>query len=104
MGCAFPAPTFPQRRGARIALRASRHLRCTGHDNRPMTIAAAHPLAPEHRAMTGRDLGWICGCLVFVMAPHAVRVPWWLTAFALCLFVCRAYLGIAQRSLPSRWL
>lgn len=69
-----------------------------------MTPAAAHPLAPEHRAMTGRDLGWICGCLIFVMAPHAVRVPWWLTVFALCLFGWRTYLAFGQRSLPSRWL
>lgn len=69
-----------------------------------MTAAAAHPLAPEQRAVTGRDLGWLCGCLIFVMAPHAVRVPWWLTLFAICLFGWRAYLAYTQRRLPSHWL
>ena len=39
-----------------------------------VSTALAHPLAPEQRAVTGRDLGWLSGCLLFVMAPHAVRV------------------------------
>jgi protein-glutamine gamma-glutamyltransferase len=65
---------------------------------------AAHPLAPEQRAVTKRDLGWLCGCLIFVMAPHAVRVPWWLTFFAVCLFSWRSYLALAGQRLPSRWL
>jgi len=65
---------------------------------------AAHPLAPEQRAVTGRDLGWLCGCLVFVMAPHAMRVPWWLTAFAICLFAWRSYFAFTQRRLPSAWV
>ncbi len=69
-----------------------------------MIAAAAHPLAPEQRAVTGRDLGWLCGCLVFVMAPHAMRVPWWLTALSMCLFAWRAYVAISQRRLPSVWI
>ena len=69
-----------------------------------MSAVLAHPLAPEQRAVTGRDLGWLCGCLVFVMTPHALRVPWWLTVFAICLFGWRTYLAIAQRRLPSVWL
>ncbi|MEO8203495.1 MAG: DUF3488 and transglutaminase-like domain-containing protein [Betaproteobacteria bacterium] len=69
-----------------------------------MSAITAHPLAPEQRAVTGRDLGWLCGCLLFVMAPHAMRVPWWLTLFAACLFGWRAYLSITQRRLPSVWL
>ncbi len=69
-----------------------------------MSTVLAHPLAPEQRAVTGRDLAWLCGCLVFVMTPHAMRVPWWLTLFALSLFGWRTYLAIAQRRLPSVWL
>ena len=69
-----------------------------------MSTAIAHPLAPEQRAVTGRDLGWLCGCLVFVMAPHAMRVPWWLTLLALCLFGWRTYLALGSRRLPSVWL
>lgn len=70
----------------------------------PVTAATAHPLAPELRAITGRDLGWLCGCLIFVIAPHAQRVPWWLTIFAICLFGWRTYLAMGNRRLPSVWL
>lgn len=69
-----------------------------------MNATVAHPLAPEQRAVTGRDLGWLCGCLVFVMAPHAMRVPWWLTVLAMCLFGWRTYLAISQRRLPAVWM
>ena len=69
-----------------------------------MSTALAHPLAPEQRAVTGRDLGWLSGCLLFVMAPHAVRVPWWLLAFALCLFGWRTWIALGNRRLPSIWL
>ena len=69
-----------------------------------MAATAPHPLAPEQRAVTGRDLGWLCGCLVFVMAPHAMRVPWWLTVFATFLFAWRTYLALGHRRLPSIWL
>ena len=69
-----------------------------------MSTSQAHPLAPEQRAITGRDLGWLCGCLVFVIAPHALRVPWWLTLFAVCLFGWRTHLALGNRRLPSVWL
>ena len=69
-----------------------------------LSTAAPHPLAPEQRAMTGRDLGWLCGCLVFVIAPHALRVPWWLTLLSLCLFGWRTYLALGSRRLPSVWV
>lgn len=66
--------------------------------------AVAHPLAPEARAVSMRDLGWLCGCLLVVMAPHALRTPWWLSLFAASLFGWRAYLAMNNRPLPSRWL
>ena len=69
-----------------------------------MSTALAHPLAPEQRAVTGRDLGWLSGCLLFVMAPHAVRVPWWLLIFALCLFGWRTWIALGSRRLPSIWI
>lgn len=69
-----------------------------------MNRAPAHPLAPEVRAISRRDLGWLCGCLLFVIAPHALRVPWWLTLFAMCLFGWRVYLAMDNRRLPSVWL
>ena len=65
---------------------------------------AAHPLAPEQRAINGRDLAWLSGCLVLVIAPHAMRVPWWLTLLATCLFGWRTYLALGSRRLPSAWV
>ena len=38
--------------------------------------AAAHPLAPEERAVSARDLAWLIGSLLLVIAPHSIRAPW----------------------------
>src|SRR5918992_3258750 len=64
----------------------------------------AHPLAPELRQVTARDLGWLVGSLVLVVAPHALRAPWWLTLLTLCLFGWRLYYALNRAPLPSRWL
>jgi transglutaminase-like putative cysteine protease len=63
-----------------------------------------HPLAPEQRPVTGRDLAWLVASLALVLAPHALRAPWWLTLFTLCLFVWRIYCTLTRTPLPSRWL
>ena len=47
---------------------------------------AAHPLAPEMRLVTPRDLAWLIGSLALAILPHAQRAPWWLTLLTLCLF------------------
>lgn len=67
-------------------------------------IALAHPLAPEVRPATGRDLAWLIGSLLLVIAPHSFRAPWWLTALVLCLFGWRLYFSLTRAALPSRWL
>ena len=64
----------------------------------------AHPLAPEQRAVTARDLGWLVGSLVLVIAPHALRAPWWLSVLTLCLYAWRVYYLLNRVPLPSRWL
>src|SRR5918999_82092 len=64
----------------------------------------AHPLAPELRQVNARDLGWLVGSLVLVVAPHALRAPWWLTLLTLCLFGWRIYYALNRAPLPSRWL
>src|SRR3954462_8949414 len=64
----------------------------------------AHPLAPEARAVSGRDLAWLSAALLMVVAPHMLRAPWWLTLLTLCLFAWRAYFVINRAPLPSRWL
>jgi transglutaminase-like putative cysteine protease len=63
-----------------------------------------HPLAPELRAVTARDLLWLIGSLALVIAPHALRAPWWLTLLTLCLYGWRLYFTLQRQALPSRWL
>src|SRR5262245_15380347 len=63
-----------------------------------------HPLAPEMRAVSARDLVWLIGSLALVIAPHALRAPWWLTLLTLCLYGWRMYFTLQRQPLPSRWL
>ena len=63
-----------------------------------------HPLAPELRQVTARDLTWLIASLVLVIAPHAMRAPWWLTLLTLCLYGWRLYFVLNRAPLPSRWL
>ena len=63
-----------------------------------------HPLAPELRAVSTRDLSWLIGSLALVIAPHALRAPWWLTLLTLCLYGWRLYFTLQRAPLPSRWL
>ena len=65
---------------------------------------SAHPLAPEMRAVSPRDVAWLTGSLLLVIAPHAMRAPWWLTLLTLCLFGWRGYFSLNRAPLPSRWL
>ena len=66
--------------------------------------ALPHPLAPEMRAVSARDLAWLIGSLLLVIAPHAMRAPWWLTLLTLCLYGWRVYFTLQRAPLPSRWL
>ena len=63
-----------------------------------------HPLAPEQRQIGARDLAWLIASLALVVAPHALRAPWWLTRLTLCLYGWRMYFAIDRGPLPSRWL
>jgi transglutaminase-like putative cysteine protease len=65
---------------------------------------AAHPLAPEMRLVTPRDLAWLIGSLLLAVAPHMLRAPWWLALLTLCLFGWRFYYSLDRAPLPSRWL
>ncbi len=66
--------------------------------------ALAHPLMPEMRLVSVRDLAWLTGSLLIVILPHAMRAPWWLTLLTLCLFGWRFYYALNRAPLPSRWL
>jgi len=65
---------------------------------------SAHPLAPEVRLVSTRDVAWLIGSLLLVIAPHAMRAPWWLTLLTLCLFGWRVYYSLNRAPLPSKWL
>lgn len=67
-------------------------------------MKVAHPLSPELRPITPRDLAWLTGSLLVVTLPHALRAPWWLTLLALCLFGWRFYCTLNHAPLPSRLL
>ena len=63
-----------------------------------------NPLAPQQRPVGARELAWLVGSLILVIAPHATRAPWWLTLLTLCLYGWRIYFAMNRAPLPSRWL
>ncbi len=65
-------------------------------------MKVGHPLSPEMRVITPRDLAWLSGSLLIVAVPHALRAPWWLTLLALCLYGWRFYCTLNRAPLPSR--
>ena len=69
-----------------------------------MMSPVPHPLAPEVRPVSVRDLAWLIGSLLLVIAPHSLRAPWWLTLLTLCLFAWRFHYALNRAPLPSRWL
>jgi transglutaminase-like putative cysteine protease len=69
-----------------------------------MKPSVPHPLAPELRALSARDLAGLSVALLIVIAPHALRAPWWLTLLTLAMFAWRAAAFVEPRLLPSRWL
>src|SRR2546430_2502302 len=62
------------------------------------------PTPPRGRPLTLRDLAWLTASLAIVIAPHALRAPWWLTLLTLCLYGWRFYSMLTRAPLPSRWL
>ncbi len=66
--------------------------------------AAAHPLAPEQRAITLRDVHALVLSLALVIAPHALRAPWWLTTATATLFAWRWAALARGLPLPGRWM
>ena len=54
--------------------------------------------------LPARQIGWLLVSLAMVMAPHAERVPWWVTVLAVTLLVWRLYITLYGLSLPRKWL
>ncbi len=67
-------------------------------------VPAPHPLAPELRPLTARDFAGLVLALLIVIAPHALRAPWWVTALTLCLYGWRGAALAGRDLLPTRWL
>jgi len=50
------------------------------------------------------NVAWLVASLVLVAAPHAQRLPFWLTLLSAVLMAWRLYLSARGKPLPSRWL
>jgi transglutaminase-like putative cysteine protease len=68
------------------------------------TMRVPHPLAPDARPVNARDVVWLAASMTLVIAPHALRAPWWLIALTLGLYAWRGLLTFNAAPLPSRWL
>jgi transglutaminase-like putative cysteine protease len=67
-------------------------------------MTALQPVPPGERPIAWRDFALLAAGLAVVIAPHALRAPWWLTLLTVALVGWRA-VAMAQRSLlPSMWL
>ena len=60
------------------------------------------PIAADR--LDTRRVGWLLVSLLLVAAPHAERVPWWVTLLVVALFAWRAYLQYYTLALPRKWL
>lgn len=69
-----------------------------------VALPVAHPLEPELRLVTARDLAGLILALLLVATPHAVRAPWWLVLLTLGLYVWRAAALLNHWALPRRTL
>ena len=67
-------------------------------------MSTPHPLTPEARAISGRDLGWLVLALAIVGAPHALRAPWWLALLTAALYGWRGLVLAWRQPLPARWV
>ncbi len=52
--------------------------------------------------LTLRQTLWLSVALILVAAPHAERLPWWLSLLVFMLIVWRMYLARVRLGLPSR--
>lgn len=67
-------------------------------------MSVPHPLAPESRALSARDLAGLLAALALVAVPHALRAPWWLSLLTLALYAWRVLAFTSGAPLPGRAL
>jgi transglutaminase-like putative cysteine protease len=61
-------------------------------------------MAPAADRLHPRHIGWLLLALIMVAAPHAERMPWWITLLAAILLVWRLYITLHGLHLPRKWL
>ncbi len=61
-------------------------------------------MTPVSARLPARHTIWLLLSLTMVMAPHAARVPWWVTVLAVTLLGWRLHIIVFGLSLPRKWL
>jgi len=51
-----------------------------------------------------RHVAWLLASLALVAAPHAERLPWWISLLVVLLFAWRGYAALYALKLPRKWL
>ena len=51
-----------------------------------------------------RNILWLIAAMAFVVAPHLLRLPYWVSVFFLAILAWRAWSAWAAMHLPSRWI
>jgi transglutaminase-like putative cysteine protease len=60
--------------------------------------------SPGSAPLDVRNLLWLLAAMVFVVAPHLLRLPYWVAAFFLAVVAWRAWIAWAAMHVPSRIL
>ncbi len=60
--------------------------------------------AVQPAAISLRNTVWITLTLALIAAPHAERLPWWLSLLAAAFCAWRLYIARMRLALPARWL
>ena len=61
-------------------------------------------MAPAAERLHPRHIGWLLVAVIMVAAPHAERIPWWITLLAAMLLAWRLYITLHGLHLPRKWL
>ena len=60
--------------------------------------------AIPNAALDARGVMWLLGAMLFVVAPHLLRMPEWVAGFFLAMVAWRGWVAWRARHFPMRWL